>query len=237
MNEQSEQSELARTPLNRWHREHGARMVPFAGYEMPVQYRGVLAEHAAVRERVGLFDITHMGEVFVTGPEAEPWLDGLVSNRVSGLAVGKVIYTALCNETGGILDDMLIYRLGAQRWLVVCNAANRGKIVAWLQSQLPAAGVLVEDHSLEIGLVAVQGPYSRAVVGQLAALAHRQDDFADLRFYSALSCTVDGAEWIVSRTGYTGEHGYELYVPNAALLPLWQAWLYSTKVPALESAR
>ena len=131
-------------------------MVPFAGYEMPVQYRGVLAEHATVRERVGLFDITHMGEVFVTGPEAETWLDGLVTNRVTGLAEGKVVYAALCNETGGILDDMLIYRLGARRWLVVCNAANRVKVVAWLQSHRPATGVLIEDRSLEIALVAVQ---------------------------------------------------------------------------------
>jgi len=197
-------------------------MVPFAGYEMPVQYRGVLAEHATVRERVGLFDITHMGEIFVTGSAAETWLDGLITNRVTGLAEGKIVYTALCNETGGILDDMLIYRLGAAQWLVVCNAANRVPVVAWLQSRRPVAGVSIEDRSLEMSLVAVQGPYSREVVGRLTALADRQDDFNELRFYSALNCTVDGEQWIVSRTGYTGEHGYELYVPNAALLPLWE---------------
>jgi aminomethyltransferase len=119
-------SSLLKTPLTDWHRRRAARMVAFAGFEMPVQYpTGVLAEHAAVREKVGLFDITHMGEIRVEGGGAEAWLDGLVTNRIAGIAPGKVVYTAMCREDGGVLDDMLVYRLGATRWLVVCNAVNR----------------------------------------------------------------------------------------------------------------
>jgi len=213
---------LKATPLTAWHRAHGAKMVPYAGYEMPVQYEGVLAEHAAVRERVGLFDITHMGEIFVDGPGAEAWLDAMVTNRVSGGAVGKVVYTAMCKADGCVLDDMLIYRLGAERWLVVCNAANHDKIAAWMRKHVPAAGVKMDDRSEAIALIAVQGPDSRELVGRLARLADLRDDIAALDFYTAFTCPGVTGEWIVSRTGYTGEHGYELYLPNADALAVWE---------------
>lgn len=216
---------LKTTPLTPWHRAHGAKMVPFAGFEMPVQYEGVLAEHAAVRERVGLFDITHMGEIWVDGPGAEAWLDGLVTNRVAGVAVGKVTYTAMCKADGGVLDDMLIYRLGAERWLVVCNASNHDKIAAWLRKHVPAAGVKLDDRSDDTALIAVQGPDSRELVGRLARLANLRDDIAALDFYTAFACPGATGEWIVSRTGYTGEHGYELYLPNADALAVWEELL------------
>lgn len=216
---------LRTTPLTAWHRAHGAKMVPFAGYEMPVQYEGVLAEHAAVRERVGLFDITHMGEIFVDGPGAEAWLDSLVTNRVAGGAVGKVVYTAMCKADGGVLDDMLIYRLGAERWLVVCNASNHDKIAAWLRARVPAAGVRMDDRSDATALIAVQGPDARELVGRVAHLANLRNDIAALDFYSAFTCPGPSGEWIVSRTGYTGEHGYELYLPNADALPVWEELL------------
>ena len=216
---------LKTTPLTAWHRAHGAKMVPFAGYEMPVQYEGVLAEHAAVRERVGLFDITHMGEIFVDGPGAEAWLDGLVTNRVAGIDVGKVVYNAMCKEDGGVLDDMLIYRLGAQRWLVVCNASNHDKIAAWLRRHAPAAGVKLDDRSDAIAMIAVQGPDSRELVGRVQRLANLRDDIAALDFYTAFTCPGASGEWIVSRTGYTGEHGYELYLPNADALAVWEELL------------
>jgi aminomethyltransferase len=218
-------SGLKTTPLTDWHREHGARMVPFAGYEMPVQYEGVLAEHACVRDKVGLFDITHMGEIFVTGPGAGAWLDGLATNRVANAAPGKVTYTAMCREDGGVLDDMLIYRLGDERWLVVCNAANHAKIAAWLEQRRPAAGVALDDRSDATALVAVQGPDSRELLGRLALLEERRDDIAALDFYTAFTCDGPGGEWIVSRTGYTGEHGYELYVPNADAVAVWEELL------------
>jgi len=222
----SESPALKTTPLTAWHRAHGAKMVEYAGYEMPVQYAaGVLAEHAACREHVGLFDITHMGEIEVTGPGAEAWIDGLVTNRTAGIPLGKVIYTAMCREDGGVLDDMLVYRLGEQAWLIVCNAANHAKIAAWLTAHRPAAGVVVDDQTDRTALIAVQGPDSRELVGRLVALAGRGADLDALDFYTAFAMEGPGGRWIVSRTGYTGEHGYELYLPNPAALPVWEELL------------
>ena len=217
--------DLKTTPLTAWHRENGARMVPYAGFEMPVQYEGTLAEHAAVREKVGLFDITHMGEIFVTGPGAGAWLEGLVTNRIGKSVPGKVVYTAMCREDGGVLDDMLIYRLGDEEWMVVCNAANHDKIAAWLERTIPANGVTIDDASGRTALIAVQGPDSRELVGRLAALAGRTDDVAALDFYTCFTLAGPGGRWIVSRTGYTGEHGYELYVPNADAVAVWEELL------------
>jgi aminomethyltransferase len=216
-----DRSELRTTPLSTWHEQAGARMVPFAGYAMPVQYEGVLVEHETVRQRVGLFDITHMGEILVEGEGAGDWLDTLATNRVARSVPGKVVYTAMCREDGGVLDDMLVYRLTADRWLVVCNAANRAKIGGWLEERRPAAGVTVTDRSDETALVAVQGPQSGNLMKRLPALAEHREALKALEFYTAFTPAVGGAEWVVSRTGYTGEHGYEIYVPNAAALPLW----------------
>lgn len=221
----NDQPVLRTTPLTAWHRARGAKMVEFAGFDMPVQYEGVLAEHAACREQVGLFDITHMGEIEVTGPEAGAWLDGLVTNRVTGVAVGRIVYTAMCREDGGVLDDMLIYRLGDECWMVVCNASNHVKIVAWLQAHRPAAGVVMDDQSDRIALIAVQGPDSRELLTRLEALAGHSDDVAALGFYTAFTLDGPGGRWVVSRTGYTGEHGYELYLPNADALAVWEELL------------
>ncbi len=221
-----EKPALKTTPLTAWHRAHGAKMVDFAGFEMPVQYEGTLAEHAACRERVGLFDITHLGEIEVGGPGAEAWLDSLATNRIAGTAVGKVVYTAMCRPDGGVLDDMLIYRLGDRTWLVVCNASNHAKIAAWLADNRPAAGVTLDDQSDRTALIAVQGPDSRELLGRLARLGDRRDDIAALDFYTAF--VMDGGpagRWLVSRTGYTGEHGYELYLPNADALGVWEELL------------
>jgi aminomethyltransferase len=222
----SDTSDLKTTPLTAWHRASGAKMVPFAGFEMPVQYEGVLAEHAAVREKVGLFDITHMGEILVTGPDAGAWLEGLVTNRIGKAVPGKIVYTAMCGENGGVLDDMLIYRLDGsesdEEWMVVCNAANHTKITSWMTQNLPAAGVTMDDRSDAVALIAVQGPDSRELLEKLAVLDGRADDIAALDFYTCFTCEGPGGRWIVSRTGYTGEHGYELYLPNADTLPVWE---------------
>ncbi|MFO7654534.1 MAG: glycine cleavage system aminomethyltransferase GcvT [Candidatus Krumholzibacteriia bacterium] len=217
--------DLRTTPLTSWHQAAGARMVPFAGFLMPVQYESVLAEHAAVRERVGLFDITHMGEIAVSGPGAEAWLDGLVTNRVAGIAPGKVVYTPMCRADGVVLDDMLVYRLDAERWYVVCNASNHAKIAGRLTERRPTAGVQVRDVSDATALVAVQGPESRELLRRLSALADVQERIDGLDFYTAFMTVPHGAEWIVSRTGYTGEHGYELYVPGADAPALWEELL------------
>jgi aminomethyltransferase len=218
-------SDLKQTPLHQWHLDHGARMVPFAGFAMPVQYEGVLAEHAAVRDHVGLFDITHMGETYVEGPEAGAWLSSLVTNNILKGDPGQVTYTAMCNEDGRTLDDMLIYRLADQRWLVVMNAANHDKIVAWMQAKRPAAGVEIDDASDRFGLIAVQGPDSRELLGRLQELAPLAERIGDLEFYTHFVHAGPGGEWIVSRTGYTGEHGYELYLPSAQMLPVWEELL------------
>lgn len=224
----SDEAPLKSTPLSAWHREHGGRMVPFAGYEMPVQYEGLLAEHQAVREKVGLFDICHMGEIYVTGAGAEAWLDGLVTNRITGVAVGKITYTAMCREDGGVLDDMLIYRLGDTRWLVVCNASNLAKIDAWLQAHLPAAAtadIVLNNQSEETALIAVQGPDSRELVSRLDGLTAVVDRLAALEFYTGFVVAQPAGQWVVSRTGYTGEHGYEIYLPNAAAVAVWEELL------------
>jgi aminomethyltransferase len=196
--------DLKATPLTVWHRE---------------------CEHAAVREKVGLFDITHMGEIFVTGPGAGAWLEGLITNRVIKGAPGKVVYTAMCREDGGVLDDMLIYRLGEEEWMVVCNAANHAKIAAWLEENVPAEGVTMDDASDRVALIAVQGPVSRELLGRLSVLEGREDDIDALEFYTCFTVEGPGGTWIVSRTGYTGEHGYELYLPNADTLPVWEELL------------
>jgi aminomethyltransferase len=217
---------LQRTPLSAWHESHGGRMVPFAGFLMPVQYAaGVLAEHAAVRERVGLFDISHMGEIRVSGEGAEGWLDGLVTNTLTGIAPGKIVYTAMCREDGGVLDDMLIYRLAQAVWLVVCNAVNRVKIVAWLRDRRPPAGVTLADVSDATALIAVQGPQALPLIERSGTLARCRDAITGLSFYTGLTTSVNGAEWVVSRTGYPGERGYEIYLPGAAAPALWEELL------------
>lgn len=219
-------ADLARTPLTDWHRDHGGRMVPFAGFEMPVQYEGVQVEHDAVRAGVGLFDITHMGEIHVRGAGAEAWLDGLTTNRVAGLAPGKVLYTAMCAADGGVLDDMLIYRLADVHWLVVCNAANHDKIAAWLETNVAGTdSVALDDASDRTAMIAVQGPASPELVRRLPELAGALDAFEALDFYTAFVLDRPGGDWIVSRTGYTGERGYELYISWDDALPLWEALL------------
>ncbi len=219
-------ADLERTPLTDWHVAHGAKMAPFAGYLMPIKYRGEIAEHAAVRERVGLFDITHMGEIYVEGPAAEAWIDGLVTNRTAGIPVGKVVYTAMCAEHGGTLDDMLVYRLGPERWLIVCNGANHAKIAAWTAARAAGvAGLRVDDASKRTALIAVQGPEAWALVARVKALQPHVAAIEALDFYTAVELRLGGSRWVVSRTGYTGERGYEIYVPNDDALPLWQELL------------
>ena len=221
----SESTNLKSTPLTDWHQQHGGKMVSFAGFSMPVQYEGVLAEHACVRERVGLFDITHMGEILVSGPGAEAWIDGLVTNRVTGIPIGKIVYNAMCRPDGGVLDDMLVYRLDETEWLIVCNASNHAKIRSWLEKNLPAEGVDLDDQSDQTALIAVQGPASRELLCRLEALADKAHEVEALKFYTAFTHEGPAGRWIVSRTGYTGEHGYELYLPNGDAVAIWEELL------------
>jgi aminomethyltransferase len=202
---------LKRTPLYEEHRAAGARLVPFAGWEMPVQYAGVIEEVRAVRggsrAGCGLFDVSHMGEALVTGPAALAWLNSLTTNDISRLTPGRAQYSLLLRPDGGILDDILVYQTGEEQYLLVLNASNREKDVAWLQGR-PTPGVEVRDISDEVALLAVQGPGAQALLGPLTDV-----DLASLRRFRFASGTVAGMPALVARTGYTGEDGFELFLP------------------------
>jgi glycine cleavage system T protein (aminomethyltransferase) len=196
---------LKRTPLYDLHREIGAKMVDFGGWEMPVQYSGILEEHRAVRERVGLFDVSHMGELEVTGPGAFASLQGLTPNDVGKLDDGRIQYSAFLTEKGTFVDDLLVYRRAADSYLVVVNASNTPKDFAWATGRADG-DVRIEDRSAAYALIAVQGPRSAALLSRLCA-----PDPSDLPYYGFRDTQVAGAPALVSRTGYTGEDGFEVY--------------------------
>ena len=202
---------LLRTPVYERHVALGARMVPFAGYEMPVQYEGVIPEHKAVRTGAGAFDVSHMGEIHVDGPTAQEFLQAMLSNDVDRLADGEAQYTLLTNEAGGIIDDLIVYRLGHGQFYLVVNASNRTAVYGWLKEREPR-GSEVRDASDEYGLVAVQGPRALARLGLPEAPA----------FTHAMS-ELDGIEVMVARTGYTGEDGVELCCAEDDSVALWDA--------------
>ena len=207
-------SALKRTPFHPRHVALGAKMVPFAGHEMPIQYEGIMAEHKAVRTGVGVFDVSHMGEIRLTGPGAIALANRLVTNEAGELPTGKVVYTPMCLESGGIIDDLLVYGLGADRLLVV-NAANFDKDLAWVREHAHA-DVTVVDENAETAQLAVQGPRAEEVVARLYG-----DRVRALGFYEGFEIG-SGADWtLVSRTGYTGEDGFEIYVRAPRALGLW----------------
>jgi aminomethyltransferase len=216
---------LLRTPLYDRHVAAGARMVPFAGWEMPVQYEGVIAEHRAVREDCGVFDVSHMGEIEVEGPRAHDLLQSLLSNDLDRIEVGGAQYTLLTNERGGIVDDLIAYRLEPGRYLLVVNAANREADYEWIKER-EIRGSDVRDVSDEFGLLAVQGPRSLERLGLDEAPA----------FTFAMG-EVDGVEVMVNRTGYTGEQGVELMVMAEDAAALWDAVLARAATPAGLGAR
>ena len=212
-----------RTPLFDAHRELGARLVEFAGWEMPVAYGSALEEHHAVRRRCGLFDVSHMGEVELRGPGAEALCQELTVNDVSRLEDGAGQYTVLCNERGGVLDDLVLFRLAPERFLLVVNAANTAADLAWIRRHA-AASVSVDDRSDELALLALQGPEAERALRTLTPL-----DLTALRPFTIRDTTVAGVESQVSRTGYTGEDGFEILVPRADARPVWDAVLAAVR--------
>jgi len=216
---------LSRTPLFERHVAHGARMVPFAGYEMPVQYAGVIEEHKAVRADAGAFDVSHMGELHVDGPTAQSFLQAVLSNDIDRLDDGGAQYTLLTNETGGIVDDLIAYRLGLGQFYLVVNASNRAAAYEWLKEREPR-GCEVRDASEEYGLVAVQGPRTleRLGLAEAPAFTHAMGE-------------LDGIEVMVARTGYTGEQGVELCCPAEETGALWDAVLARGVTPCGLGAR
>jgi len=216
---------LLRTPLYERHVSLGARMVPFAGWEMPVQYEGVIPEHRVVREDCGVFDVSHMGEIEVEGPKARELLQSLLSNDVDKLEVGEAQYTLLTNEQGGIVDDLIVYRLEGGRYLLVVNASNREADYEWVKDR-ERPGSDVRDVSGRYALLAVQGPRSLERLGLDEAPA----------FTFAMG-DIDNIECMVNRTGYTGESGVELMVMNEDAAALWGAVLERGAKPAGLGAR
>lgn len=216
---------LERTPLYTRHVALGARMVAFAGFEMPVQYEGVIAEHRAVRSDCGVFDVSHMGEIHVDGPTAASFLQSVLSNDVDRLGDGEAQYTLLTNERGGIVDDLIAYRLAPGRYLLVVNASNRAVAYAWLKGREPR-GAEVRDASNEYALLAVQGPRALERLG-----------LPEARAFTHAMGELDGVEVLVSRTGYTGERGVELCCPAEDAEALWDAVLARGAVPCGLGAR
>jgi aminomethyltransferase len=209
---------LLRTPLHARHRALGARMVPFAGWEMPVQYSGVLDEVRTVRGAAGLFDVSHMGELHVRGPAALAWLNAVTTNDVARLRPGRAQYSLLLDADAGILDDILVYCLGPDDYLLVVNAGNTAKDREWLEGRL-LPGVLLEDSSRVTALVALQGPAAREVLQPLCT-----GPLEELSRFGFAAGRVAGVECLVSRTGYTGEDGFELFTQGDVGL-LWDALL------------
>ena len=213
-------AELKRTPLFAEHQALGAKIVPFAGYEMPVQYpSGITAEHHTVRRAAGLFDVSHMGEIDVRGERALDFVQHISSNDASRLEVGQAQYSTLLQDNGTMLDDLLVYRF-PDRYMLVVNASNRDRDLAHLQQHVHSFDVQLDDRSDELALLALQGPKAEAVLARLT-----DEDLTSLRYYRFREGVVNGQPAIISRTGYTGEDGFELYVPAADAAALWRRLL------------
>jgi aminomethyltransferase len=221
---------LRRTPLYEQHEELGAKLVPFAGWEMPVLYEGIREEHSAVRTHAGMFDVSHMGEVEVEGPGALPFLQLVLSNDVAKVAVGGAQYSCLCNEAGGVIDDVFLYRLGSDRYLIVTNAANHETDLAWLGRWSHESDVAVRDVADLYAMLAVQGPHARAVLSRALKLE------LPPRMHVA-AVKVGRRPALACGTGYTGEDGVELLVDPEVAAPIWAELLDAGIVPCGLGAR
>jgi aminomethyltransferase len=212
---------MKKTPLNQAHIDAGARMVDFGGWHMPVQYSGLSLEHQAVRGRAGLFDVSHMGEVLAEGADAEAYLNRLVTNNVSRLQVGQAQYTVMCYPNGGIVDDLLVYKRGEGRYLLCINAGNIAKDWEWIQSQAQGfKNLQLREASDEFCQIALQGPLAERILAPLV-----KAPLAPVKYYHFIETQLLGDEAIVSRTGYTGEDGFEIYAPAGQAVAIWNALL------------
>ena len=216
--------ELRRTPLFEEHRALGAKMVPFAGWEMPIQYTSILEEHERVRSACGVFDLSHMGEFWFRGPGAREWVSSITTNDVGKLEVGQAQYNLMCLESGGIVDDVIVYRTGDDEYLMVVNAANVAKDRGHVTRALPES-VRFEDGSLETALVAVQGPRASVVVMAVTNLPVREESIEDLPPFGVRRARVADADAVIARTGYTGEDGFEIFVDRDKAPQVWNRLL------------
>ncbi len=217
-------NQLMNTALHAWHAGHGGRMVEFAGWSMPVQYSSIIDEHHATRKSIGLFDVSHMGRFFFTGENVDAFLDRLTTRRIAGMEQGRIRYSLMCKDDGGILDDVLVYHLpasddnSAAQFMMVVNASNREKIRDWIETQRTAADNFeLIDRTAETVMIACQGPNANGIVGQVCDIEPEQ-----LGYYTGTRTTVCGVDAIVSRTGYTGEDGCEIIADNDSALEIWE---------------
>ena len=208
-----------RTALDALHRALGATMTDFAGWDMPLRYASEREEHQAVRTRAGLFDLSHMGEITVTGPQAGELLDFALVGHLSALAVGRARYTMICAADGGILDDLIVYRLGEQEFMIVANASNAQTVLDAVSERAAGFDATVRDDRDAYALLAVQGPESPGILKSLT-----DADLDGLKYYAGLPGTVAGVSALIARTGYTGEDGFELFVAPGDAEALWPPW-------------
>mgnify|MGYP006283115965 CR=1 FL=1 len=204
-----------KTPFYEKHEKYGAKIVPFAGYSMPIQYSGIIGEHKNVRNNVGVFDVSHMGEFIVKGPDAEKFIYKMVTNDITTLKPGKAQYNAMCYPDGGIVDDLIVYKF-EDHYMLVVNASNIDKDFAWLEKNIEDEDLDLENKSDQTGLLAIQGPKALDTLQKLTDV-----DLEDISFYNFVEGELTGHEMIISRTGYTGEKGFELYHDPSVSEDLW----------------
>jgi aminomethyltransferase len=226
---------LRRTPLHAEHVAAGAKMVPFAGFEMPIHYAaGITVEHRAVRSAAGLFDVSHMGEIELDGPGAGAVVDRIITNDASQLEDGQALYTCACNEQGTILDDLIVYRFDEEQWLVVCNASNRPKMIPhFARIAAEMAGVTLRDASEETALIALQGPKALGILATSGTDGRALGELGSFRLVETLLFEVP---CVVARTGYTGEDGVEIFCPAEDAATLWRAILTAGKEWGIQPA-
>lgn len=212
-----EETTIKTTCLHDLHVALGALMSPFAGFDMPIQYKGIEEEHNAVRNACGVFDVSHMGEVLISGPEAMRFVNHIFTNDVTNLADGAILYGMMLYPNGGVVDDLLVYRRKADEYFLVINAGNIDKDVAWIMEQSKGFDVKVDHLSDKYGELAIQGPEAERIMRDVLGL-----DTSALAFYTFMDTTADGEEIVVSRTGYTGEDGFEIYASPALTIKYWQ---------------
>ena len=217
--------ENKRTCLYDKHVALGALISPFGGFDMPIQYSNIVDEHNAVRQACGVFDVSHMGEVLVTGPESEKFVNYIFTNDIAGAPDGKIFYGMMCHPTGGVVDDLLVYKMESNRFFLVINASNIDKDVAWIMQHAKDFDVVVENQSEKYGEVAVQGPDTEEIVERVLGIA-----CSELAFYTCKEVEVAGETIIISRTGYTGEDGFEIYGSHAFTNEVWDKLLASGEV-------
>lgn len=215
----SEIADLKKTPLYEYYRENQVKLVDFGGWALPIQFTGIIEEHAAVRNDAGLFDVSHMGEIWVKGSEATSYLNRLMTNNIAAIKENQAQYNAMCKESGGTLDDLIVFKLSQESYLVTPNAANTDKVFDWMNQHLGEEKVTIKNDSAEMGLLALQGPKAAVILSRLTS-----EDLDNIKPYhfKAHATVADIENVLISRTGYTGEDGFELYLDVDKVEELWE---------------